>query len=575
MSLVLAGVLLAGSWSAAATPGEAGAWAGDGELGRRIFREGVLPSGEPVRGTMLGGVEVEGLTLACASCHRPSGGGSTEGGAFVPPIMAPDLFLPREPDRADLFRRLFQEVQPRRLYSETRDPRPRPAYDSGTLDAALREGVDPAGRRLDPMMPRYRLSQEDLSHLEAYLRSLGAEADPGVGAETIHLALVVTPDAPPARRQATLEVARAYVKRKNQDTADLLQRPGHSPLHHDDFVDSYRQWELYEWILEGPEEAWNEQLRGLYEEESVFAVVSGAGADRWQPVHDFCEEERIPCLFPNVDLPPSEPGAVSLYLCKGRILEAEILASHLRPAFEEGQRILQILRTGPGNEGPAEAFAEALAVNGCAALKRKMIEGEQPVTAEAWQMILEEHRPEAVVLWVGGEDLPGLGRLALAGAKVPEIYLGASALESGEVWRGGEAGGELPDELQEKLRVASPYSLPGQEPPRIHRVRGWLRARQVGGEAEADRLHTHFAFTVFEHSLFHLVTRFSRELLVEGIEHEVENALNPGVYPRLTLGPGQRFAAKGGTVLQRSDDGRWRPTASWIVPETAPSKAHQ
>jgi hypothetical protein len=43
--------------------------------------------------------------------------------------------------------------------------------------------------------------------------------------------------------------------------------------------------------------------------------------------------------------------------------------------------------------------------------------------------------------------------------------------------------------------------------------------------------------------------RYSREYLIETIEHEIENQLNPGTFPRLSLGPGQRFAAKGADVF--------------------------
>ncbi|MEM9595458.1 MAG: hypothetical protein AAGD06_14385, partial [Acidobacteriota bacterium] len=51
---------------------------GDPELGRRIYREGRLPSGAEVQAE-LGSVRVSGDAFTCAACHRPSGYGSEEG----------------------------------------------------------------------------------------------------------------------------------------------------------------------------------------------------------------------------------------------------------------------------------------------------------------------------------------------------------------------------------------------------------------------------------------------------------------------------------------------------------------
>src|SRR6516225_2525145 len=61
----------------------------DVELGKRIYREGILPSGRPLRGLIRGDTPTDGSQLNCATCHRRSGFGSSEGGTFVPPIAGP------------------------------------------------------------------------------------------------------------------------------------------------------------------------------------------------------------------------------------------------------------------------------------------------------------------------------------------------------------------------------------------------------------------------------------------------------------------------------------------------------
>ena len=61
---------------------------------------------------------------------------------------------------------------------------------------------------------------------------------------------------------------------------------------------------------------------------------------------------------------------------------------------------------------------------------------------------------------------------------------------------------------------------------------------------------------------------YSREYLIEQIEMIAESNLSPGVFPELTLGPGQRIASRGSYVvkLDPSGDGGLSPDGDWIVP---------
>jgi hypothetical protein len=126
----------------------------------------------------------------------------------------------------------------------------------------------------------------------------------------------------------------------------------------------------------------------------------------------------------------------------------------------------------------------------------------------------------------------------------------------------------LPDELERRLHFSHPYDLPGAYHPRSFRVRGWMRTRRVELTDWRLQFDTYYALTMVQFGLEHIVDNFSRDYMLEYIEHEAENALNPGTYPHLSLGPGQRFASKGAYVVRLSDDPKQRiETASdWIVP---------
>ena len=61
---------------------------------------------------------------------------------------------------------------------------------------------------------------------------------------------------------------------------------------------------------------------------------------------------------------------------------------------------------------------------------------------------------------------------------------------------------------------------------------------------------------------------FSRDFFVERIEHVVGQTPMASVYQNVSLGPGQRFAAKGGSVVQvlDADKGQVKAVSGWIVP---------
>jgi mono/diheme cytochrome c family protein len=47
-----------------------------------------------------------------------------------------------------------------------------PPYDEETFKRAVTRGLDPGGDSLDPAMPRWRMSDQDLGDLIAYLKTL-------------------------------------------------------------------------------------------------------------------------------------------------------------------------------------------------------------------------------------------------------------------------------------------------------------------------------------------------------------------------------------------------------------------
>lgn len=563
--------------------------------GRRIYREGVLPSGKPLRAVVAGGATVEEARLACAACHRPSGYGGVEAGTLVPPVTAPALFGRPGASAAELLGKLYQEELAQASWTRLRSAATarRPAYTPATLAAAVGRGIDPAGRALDPLMPRYELDAAAMGDLAAYLRTLSATPAPGVDAAAIHLAVVVAGDVEPDRRRAMLDVAQAYVRTKNAETRRLLARPPTSPGYRDEQRQTWREWVLHVWDLPGPPASWAEQLERRYRARPVFALLSGiaAGTAAWLPVHELCERRGIPSLFPNTDLPVVSPaGAWTLYLSEGLALEGRSLARYLaeerRAAGGEARTVAANGRSSGTERGPlriVQVFRDGAAgATAAASLREAMVAGAAPTAGRLEDVVLGAKEaaasasgslltrlagkpPAALVLWLDGADVAALAPALTGGGgtAVRELYLSYSLL--------GEELPPLPDALRARTRLSYRFALPGNTTPGAYRARAWLLSHGVAGTRERIRLDTLFAFGMASDALERLAGNFSRAYFVETIERETERTANPGVYPRLGLGAGQRFAAKGCYLVKLAAAGpAVRPSLAaegdWIVP---------
>ena len=429
-----------------------------------------------------------------------------------------------------------------------------------------RDGVDPTGRDLDPLMPRYEMGDADMASLIAYLKTLSARPDPGVDDKNIYFATIVAGASDPGKRKAMLATLRKFVEWMNYDTLGDTRNPNFSPNYRSDFIRAYRYWNLAVWDLAGSPETWGEQLAAHYAKRPVFAVISGLVEGPWEPIHRFCEGQKLPCLFPHTDLPVTQEESVySFHLTRGLTLEAEVIGRYLSAepaaAAEPSKTTVVTLHDADASGTvPADALSRMLDGDTRFQVERQL--ASSPAEFREALDRLSERTPlvDTLVVWPGNHARSLLEGLAANPGVARRIFLPYEALEF--------ASAPLPDQLESRLYFSHPYDLPGAYHPRSFRVRGWMRTRRVELTDWRLQFDTYYALTMVQFGLEHIVDNFSRDYLLEYIEHEAENALNPGTYPHLSLGPGQRFASKGAYIVKLSDEPqRHIETASeWIVP---------
>ena len=571
----------------------------DVELGRRIYMEGVLPSGLPLK-ALRGDDELTGKQAACAACHRPSGMGSVEGDIQVPPITGNYLYRSGDALQATM------DPRSGKRFNLAHEP-----YTDAAVAKAVTGGVNIGGQEMSVLMPRYVLNNDEMRALTLYLKQLSQHYSPGVSKDEVHFATVITPDANPEKRRMLLRVLERGFTQKNgstmlgSKTADG-RRSGrrHMVTAAELVLGTERKWVLHVWNLHGAPETWQKQLQDFNQKEPVFALLSGLSGSTWQPVHAFCESNHIPCWMPSVDLPVSaEDDIYSIYFQRGVSLEADVLSKFVTDdAKLTPKRIVQIYRDNALGMGASAALSVALKDSGIT-LENRPIVGDLPALRKALEGLSEQ---DAVMLWLNAEDLSLLNAVVATKAAV---YVS-----------GRMAGGEklaLVDAWKQTTKMIYPYELPEKRQLNLNYFHSWMRFNQIPIEDEPLQAEAYFALDFMSDTMTEMLDNVYRDYLLERAEsmlsrnesgkaeqrdrtrqvmrwstrvpriakHEVpasEGTVKPEVntssaqvsaksttiYPRMSLGIGQRFASKGAYIVCFDDTVNTKlvPLSAWIVP---------
>lgn len=565
----------------------------DIELGRRIYLEGVLPSGALLKGMREGGASVSGTDAACASCHRNSGMGSVEGTLLVPPITGKYLFGDDKTNLATLDQRR------RKSFNQQHEP-----YTDETLARAIRGGMNNAGRELSLVMPRFELGDAEMKALTAYLKQLSVSWSPGVTADSIRFATVITPDVAPARRKAMLDTLRAALVQKNASTvagARSIGRRHHMVGNAAEMVmGTERNWDLDVWELHGPPDTWGAQLDERYRKQPVFALLSGLSDSTWEPVHDFCQREKVPCWFPSVTMPVTGNAFYAVYFSRGVILEADVLARHLLDMkARRPQRLIQVFSEDETGRNAAQALRHALAGSGIRVEDRVLHATGEAALRGA---LADVRGTDRVMFWLRAPELSALDKIA-----PPDVQTYFSTELA------GAENVPLPPAWKDKVQMVYPCELPDRRQASMAYFQSWLKLRKLERVDERMQSEIFFSLAFMYETVSEMLDNVYRDYLLEraesmlsqreggkaeeqarerirlGREGDLERkyparprleetrnlvAMDHGVqgmaggttiYPRLSLARGQRFASKGAYIV-RFDGDRLVAESDWIVP---------
>jgi len=510
-------------------------------LGEQMYRQGILPSGEPMRGVVSEDVEIDGTMFSCASCHFRSGRGSLEGTVVTLPTCGSWLYKP-------LVGREMKPEDEARLPDWVNPPPSREAYTDELVARAIWAGKDPNGRELSWVMPRYKLSAQDMKILVYYLKNLSAEFSPGVDDTTIRFATVVSHNVSAENREAMLLPLQAHMRDHNSQVRHNERRAQNGPWNMAELYSPYRRFSLAVWEVQGEPSTWSAQLEEYYREAPVFALLGGIAED-WAPIQEFCERNQIPELLPITDYPVvSDSQWYTVYFSKGFYQEGEAAAHFLRRADDVAidVPVVQVLRETRAARAAAAGFTAAREAMGLAAPTNLVLAPEQKVDAAFWSQLVADYPGAVPALWLEPADLGGLAALATVKPGPPLVLVSAGLL--------GDGLNELPAEVRSFTFITYPHSLPEDVGRAKLAVEGWLRVKGIPVTNFDIEARVHFLGWMLSGIVKRMRDDFYRDYFLDIIDMMRDEYYSiSSVYPRLSFGPGQRYASKGCYVVQLDD----------------------
>jgi ABC-type branched-subunit amino acid transport system substrate-binding protein len=491
------------------------------EQGKQIYFEGTSPTGGKIK-AFIGKdkIQLPGSAATCGSCHGPDGRGRPEAGVIPSDITWDHLMKP------------YGHSHPM--------GRKHPAFTEASLKRCILNGEDPAGNQMDPSMPTYAMSVEDINALVAYLKRLQKDFDPGLKDQSIRIGTMLPASGQSATiGQAMVEVMAAYFE-------DINSQGG---------IYS-RKLKLIASSYDAAGESAVSDATHLMDKENVFAMVGAviAGADR--EIADLAEDKKVPLIGPFTFL-STDPNALNeftFYLFSGLIEQVRALVNFAARELKLDNPRIAVL--GPG-DSRQEDLHTAIQEQ-CRTLEWAAVAGfsfaPTPDNATAAATALKQQGVD-VLFYLGSQ---GLKILLEAGEKInwrPYVFL-PGALVQRELL-------DLPVGFQKKIYLSYPTLPSDQTPAGIAEFQTLLKKHALSVKHMTTQISALVAAKILVEGLKRTGKDLSREKFIRSLEKLYE--FQTGLTPRLTYGPNRRIGALGAHIVTIDlEKKNFAPVGQWI-----------
>ena len=488
--------------------------------GKAFYLRGESASGQEIT-AMMGDIDVPASTLTCAGCHGARGEGKTEGGVTAGSLTW--SFLTKPYGHADEGGRKHQP------FSET------------SFVRILTSGLDPAGNKLAVAMPTYRMPQEDMANLIAYLKRIETDTDPGISDTSIVIGTVLPEKAAlSGLAQSMGDVLRAYF-------AEINSRGG---IYN-------RKIELR--VMHGDAASIVSNVKRLIDEEQVFAIVSGLSAGAEDGIAALTQEKEVPFIGPSTLMPQrsSPVNRYVFYLLPGLKEQARALVTFAAKNTDTSKSCVAIvspdLEFSRGIAASVEAQTKKL---GWASVRASYYAREQFSASQSVNE-LKQNGVDTVFFVGSGSEAAAVLREAEKGGWTPTWYM-----------LGSLVGRNIIDAVTLKMKdrvflafatVPSDVSADGAAEYSALLQRNKLESTHAAAQASAMA-----AAKILVHALELCGKNLSRERLITTLEGLYE--YDTGLMPKITFGPNRRIGALGAYVVTIDPEKKLFPARlEWVA----------
>lgn len=275
-------------------------------------------------------------------------------------------------------------------------------------------------------------------------------------------------------------------------------------------------------------------------------MLGGISNGEWQPVHDFCEAERLPCLFPITNFPTiSASGWYTYYFDKGYAQEGEGAARYLHrlESLPAGAKILQIVQDSPIGRALAAGFQSAWAELERPPVTTMVMTAAQLRDKTGLDNLLQKQQPAVLLLWTDAELLARLPGLFAQLANPVPVFVSSGYL--------GKKTTAIPEAVRSRVFITWPYRLTPYIGPQTGGIQSsipiFTTARDFGDRRIASRTLSALQQATLR-GLSQLQDSLQRDNLLDIMSMQMDLVVKD--YERLSFGPGQRYVSKGCYIIQ-------------------------
>lgn len=490
--------------------------------GKQIYIQGTSASGKEIL-AYLGesSLEVPGSAMPCANCHGLKGEGKPEGGIEPSNITWESLTKPYGLTHAN--------------------GRRHPAYTERGLELAIARGTDPAGNKLQNVMPRYQMTSGDMTDLLAYLKRLGKDRDPGIDENRIVIGTAIPANGALAEMgQAVKAVIAAYFDELNSQGGIYNRRlelkfteTGETPA------------------------ATRANFERLFTDGQVFAMTGAFIAGAEKEIIPLLAQKEVPLigpltLYPQTGFPLNRQVFYLLSGTDGQVRALVDFAVTKLSLKNPGVGVIY-----PGNEINAnvlEAIRDQSKKQRWDAPQSYEFRAGQFEAAVAAQK-LKQANPKVVFLLGGSEDAMSFIREAEKLSWFPFIFLPSANAGAGIF--------DAPAGFDGKVFLSFPTSPLDQTSEGITQFRALAEKHKLSTKHQAAQLSSYSAAKILAEGLKRAGRDLSREKLIQVLEGFYE--YQTGLTPPISYGPNRRVGAMGAYVITVDSKTRQLvPASEWI-----------